>query len=149
MATKPRHLKTPLQLWIADNRKEKGLTPGDLARLTGVTEDTARGWESRGSPSEDAIAILERTFGKPAPRDAGAGAPGGDVAAAIDRQTAVLAQLAETSRQQATLMAALLAHLTASEPVDPAIGDRAAAFLSSLGAPQPLPTAPATPRGRP
>lgn len=63
MATKARHLKTPLQLWIADQRKAHGLTPGDLAALTGVSEDTARGWESRGRPSEDAIAVLERRSG--------------------------------------------------------------------------------------
>ena len=42
MATKPRHLKTPLQLWIADHRKALELSSLDLANLTGVTEDTAR-----------------------------------------------------------------------------------------------------------
>lgn len=56
-----------MQLWVGDNRKALGLTPADIAGLTGVTEDTARGWESRGSPSQDAVAILERRFGKPAP----------------------------------------------------------------------------------
>jgi transcriptional regulator with XRE-family HTH domain len=69
MATKPRHLKTPVQLWIGDKRKDLGLTPGDIATLTGVSEDTARGWESRGRPSQEAIAILERRFGEPAPAD--------------------------------------------------------------------------------
>ncbi len=69
MATKPRHLKTPLQLWIVDNRKRLGLTPADLARLTDVTPDTARGWESRGAPSADALAILVRTFGVPLPEE--------------------------------------------------------------------------------
>jgi DNA-binding transcriptional regulator YiaG len=63
MATKPRHLKTPIQLWVADNRKRLGLTPADLAALTGVTVDTARGWESRGAPSQDAIETLTRRFG--------------------------------------------------------------------------------------
>lgn len=82
MATKSRHLKTPLQLWIADNRKRVGLSPADLGRLTGVTEDTARGWESRGRPSEDALAVLERRFGEPAPREAGQAATG-DLAAAL------------------------------------------------------------------
>lgn len=96
MATKPRHLKTALQLWIADERKARGETPGDLARLTSVTEDTARGWESRGAPSADALAILERHFGKAAPRAEGAST--GDVAAAIDRQTAVLSALVDELR---------------------------------------------------
>lgn len=81
MATKSRHLKTALQLWISDERKARGETPGDLARLTGVTDDTARGWESRGAPSADALAVLERHFGKPAPRLESA--PSGDLATAI------------------------------------------------------------------
>lgn len=87
MATKARHLKTPLQLWIADNRKAKGLAPADLAQATGVTTDTARGWESRGAPSQDALSVLERVFGVSAPVGQ---APVGDTAAivaAIDRLT--------------------------------------------------------------
>lgn len=67
MATKARHLKTPMQLWVADNRKRLGLSSADLATLTEVTTDTARGWESRGSPSQDAVDILVRRFGVPAP----------------------------------------------------------------------------------
>ena len=67
MATKPRYLKTPVQLWIADNRLGLGLTPRDIADLTGVSESTARGWESRGRPSQEALAILERQFGEKAP----------------------------------------------------------------------------------
>lgn len=67
MATKARYLKTPIQLWVADNRKRLGLTPADLAAWTGVTEDTARGWESRGAPSQDAIEELTRRFGQKPP----------------------------------------------------------------------------------
>jgi transcriptional regulator with XRE-family HTH domain len=96
MATKSRHLKTPTQLWIADNRKRLGLTPHDLAVLTGVTDDTARAWESRGKPSEDALRLLEQRFGQPRPSDA-TDLPSGDLATliraqteAIDRQTAML-----------------------------------------------------------
>jgi transcriptional regulator with XRE-family HTH domain len=104
VATKPRHLKTPTQLWIADNRKRLGLTPGDLARLTGVTEDTARGWESRGKPSQDAMDVLVRTFGVPAPDDMAG--PGSDatlpgLAALIASQaelTAAIRELAEALR---------------------------------------------------
>ena len=95
MATKSRHLKTPLQLWVADNRKRLGLAPKDLASMTGVTEDTARGWESRGKPSEDAIAILERRFGQPVPADT-AQAVAGDNSAlirALEMQTAALTVL--------------------------------------------------------
>jgi transcriptional regulator with XRE-family HTH domain len=100
VATKPRHLKTPTQLWIADNRKRLGLAPGDLARLTGVTEDTARGWESRGKPSQDAMDVLVRTFGVPAPDDMAG--PGSDatlpglaalIVAALDRQTTALEEI--------------------------------------------------------
>lgn len=86
MATKARHKKTAMQLWVVDNRKRLGLDPADLALLTGVSEDTARGWESRGRPSDEAIVRLEQRFGVPAPRQDEAGA--GDsvaIAAAIDR----------------------------------------------------------------
>ena len=92
VATKARHLKTPLQLWIADNRKRLSLEPADLARLTGVTEATVRGWESRGRPSEDALAVLERRFGLAAPREAQASGYGSDVALAIREQTAALVE---------------------------------------------------------
>jgi transcriptional regulator with XRE-family HTH domain len=68
---KPRHQKTATQLWVADNRKRLGETPADLARLTGVTTDTARGWESRGSPGPDAIRVLEVHFGVSAPVGSG------------------------------------------------------------------------------
>lgn len=97
MATKPRHLKTAIQLWVGDQRKAGGYTSKDLADWTGVTVDTARGWESRGRPSEDAIAILERKFGKQAPRGE-AGAVPGDQAAiveAIDRNTRMLSAVLE------------------------------------------------------
>lgn len=69
MATKPRYEKSPIQLWIVDNRRERNMTPADIARLTGVTEATARGWESRGRPSDEALAVLERHFGVKAPAD--------------------------------------------------------------------------------
>lgn len=88
-----------MQLWVADNRKRLGLTPLDIARLTGVTVDTARGWESRGAPNQDAIDVLVRRFGVPAP--AGSGASDGpdlagllarleDQAKAIDRLAAAI-----------------------------------------------------------
>lgn len=102
MATKARHLKAPGQLWVADNRKRLGLTPADLATLTGVSIDTARGWESRGRPSEDAIGILERRFGVAFPRDEQAGGSQAELiaalrdhTAALDRQTARMADLLE------------------------------------------------------
>ena len=99
MATKARHLKTPMQLWIADNRKRLKEEPADLARLTSVTVDTARGWESRGRPSEDAIAILERHFGQPAPR-AEREAPQDELVAAIRDQTAAITALIEELRAE-------------------------------------------------
>lgn len=70
---KPRHQKTRMQLWVADNRKRLGETPEDLARLTGVTAPTVRAWESRGNPGEDAIRVLERHFGEAAPIERGRG----------------------------------------------------------------------------
>ena len=100
MATKARHLKTPLQLWVADNRKRLGLSPADLAQLTGVTTDTARGWESRGRPSEDAISVLERRFGTRAPREEQASGGGmAELVAAIRDQTAAISELVAELRQ--------------------------------------------------
>jgi transcriptional regulator with XRE-family HTH domain len=93
MATKPRYMKTPLQLWIVDHRKRLGLTPGDLATMTGVTEDTARGWESRGQPSEEALAILQRRFGEPIPANRETPADQGALIAALDRQTKAIEAL--------------------------------------------------------
>lgn len=95
MATKSRHLKTAIQLWVADRRKAGGYTSADLAKWTGVSVDTARGWESRGRPSEDAIAELERRFGESAPRD-DAGAVGQEaVLAAIRENTAAVNALVQ------------------------------------------------------
>lgn len=124
MATKARHLKTPLQLWIADERKARGETPTDLARLTGVTEDTARGWESRGAPSADALAVLERHFGKPAPSSREPG-QSGDMAGlvvamtrALEAQTRALTLLASqvsaarsTAEQERAALTDMLADL--------------------------------------
>lgn len=88
MATKPRYLKTPIQLWVGDNRRDLGLTSADLAALTGVTEDTARGWESRGRPSEDALLILQRRFGKPIPDErSDVAADQAALVTALDRQS--------------------------------------------------------------
>jgi transcriptional regulator with XRE-family HTH domain len=129
VATKPRHLKTPTQLWIADNRKRLGLTPGDLARLTGVTEDTARGWESRGKPSQDAMDVLVRTFGVPAPDDMAG--PGSDatlpgLAALIASQaelTAAIRELAEALRGSVPELDPLVQEAReAIRAVDPAAG---------------------------
>lgn len=129
MATKPRHLKTPVQLWVADNRKRLGLTSDDLAKWTGVTTDTARGWESRGRPSQDALDELVRKFGVPAPDDM-AGPPGdGGLAALIERQTVAM-------EKQAEALSALVAlaqkadedrdaRLTELEAVVQALGERA------------------------
>lgn len=69
MATKPRHKKTDTQLWVYDNAKRLGLTDQDLARATGVEPGTARSWFSRGKPNADAVPILERLFGRPAPQE--------------------------------------------------------------------------------
>lgn len=93
MATKPRHRKTETQLWVYDNAKRLGLTEDDLARATGVQPGTARSWFSRGKPNADAISILEKLFGRPAPRDEEPSGLGGDVAAAIRAQTDVLTQV--------------------------------------------------------
>lgn len=97
---KPRIKKTAMQLWVADNRKRLTETPADIARLTGVTVDTARAWESRGSPNEDAIRVLERHFGVPAPTEAGG--MGDTQPAGLDRlleqlaaQTAAITRLAQ------------------------------------------------------
>ena len=95
---KPRHQKTATQLWVADNRKRLGETPADLARLTGVTTDTARGWESRGSPGEDALLVLERHFGVPRPTErSGDGSTTAGLSALIerlDKQAAAIDRLA-------------------------------------------------------
>jgi transcriptional regulator with XRE-family HTH domain len=115
MATKSRHLKTPTQLWIADNRKRLGLSSLDLATLTGVSEDTARGWESRGRPSEDALVILERRFGVPRPDDDGQSVGvNADLVAAMDRQTAAI-------ERQTAVMEALLSRLAGLQVPDPAM----------------------------
>lgn len=98
VATKPRHRKTAMQLWVADNRKALGKTSLEIATATGVTEDTARGWESRGSPGEDAITVLERLFGKPAPRDASAVGDQGALVTALTRQTEAIEALVEEMR---------------------------------------------------
>lgn len=133
VATKARHLKTPVQLWIADNRKRLNLSSLDLAKLTGVTEDTARGWESRGRPSEDALAILARTFGQPAPD-----AP----SVQVEDQSALIAAIADlvaemrlTREEQArwnrgveeTLAAVLQARKPATPTVDRGLRRRAGA----------------------
>jgi hypothetical protein len=95
MATKARHLKTPIQLWVADQRKAGGYSSQDLADWTGVVMDTARGWESRGRPSEDALDILERKFGVKAPRDLADAPPVDqfDLASAIRDQTKAITDL--------------------------------------------------------
>lgn len=93
VATKARHLKTPTQLWVVDNRKRLGLEPADLAQLTGVSEDTARGWESRGKPSEDALVLLERRFGVPRPKEEASPADQSGIIDAIDRLTAAVARI--------------------------------------------------------
>ena len=102
MATKPRHEKTPTQLWVADNRKRLGLTPRDLAEMTGVTEDTARGWESRGKPSQDAIDILTRRFGVKPPDDraspAGSDTLSAGLVAQLQAQTEAINALVEELR---------------------------------------------------
>jgi hypothetical protein len=110
MATKARHKKTAIQLWVADNRKAGGYSSADLAAWTGVTTDTARGWESRGRPGEDAIAILERKFGKPAPggEDRSLGDQS-DLAAAIRENTAMLERV----------LTALMDRLPPSSPQPP------------------------------
>lgn len=100
MATKPRHLKTPIQLWVYDNAKRLNLKDADLARATGVEPGTARSWFSRGNPNADAIPILERLFGKPAPREETGPSTTGEAGIlamalerAIDRQTQMFAEL--------------------------------------------------------
>lgn len=64
-------------------------------------------------------------------------------------ERAVLAaeRQAAAAEAQTILMAQLVAHLTGSSPVDPAAGDRAAAFLAQLASRQPLPASPATLQG--
>jgi transcriptional regulator with XRE-family HTH domain len=93
MATKPRYMKTPIQLWIGDRRRELGLTSADIAAMTGVSEDTARGWESRGRPSEEALAVLQRRFGEPVPADRETPADQAALIAALDRQTKAMEAL--------------------------------------------------------
>jgi transcriptional regulator with XRE-family HTH domain len=117
VATKARHLKTPVQLWIADNRKRLGLSSADLANLTGVSEDTARGWESRGAPAEDRLVLLEHRFGSPAPRhEASAGDQTALVEAIGDLVEEVRAEREERQRWQRayveTLRAALAGQLS-------------------------------------
>lgn len=96
---KPRRDKTPIQLWVLDNRKRLKEESSDLAKLVGVTTDTARGWESRGRPSEDAIRILERHFDVAAPvagasGDTPAPADLSDLYAKLDAQADAINELA-------------------------------------------------------
>ena len=119
MATKPRHLKTPLQLWIADHRKALELSSLDLANLTGVTEDTARGWESRGRPSQDAIEKLEKRFGEPAPEgDRPIGV--GDQAALVDAIRDLVDELRLSRIRQESFDEQVLALLAAATGGSPA-----------------------------
>jgi hypothetical protein len=95
-----------MQLWVMDNRKRLSESSADLARLTGVTLDTARAWESRGAPSADAIAILERHFGRPAPT---AGAPSGDTPQGVPAAyLKAVNELVEIVRVQNALLIRLL-----------------------------------------
>lgn len=110
MASKARALKTPIQLWVADERKRLGMKPADIARLTGVTEATARGWESQGRPGQDAIAILERTFGSSAPDNERGEAPS-DLASAIRDQTRAINELVDALRPMAGPLAQQVADL--------------------------------------
>lgn len=98
MATKPRHQKTETQLWVYDNAKRLGLTEVDLAKATDVQPGTARSWFSRGKPNADAIPILERLFGRPAPAEDHA--PDSDQAAVI----AALDRLRESVDAQTRLL---------------------------------------------
>lgn len=140
VATKSRLLKTAMQLWVADNRKRLGLKPHDLAVLTGVTDDTARAWESRGQPSEDALVILERRFGVPRPRE---DAPTGDMAALIAALTAHTAALHDSASGKAytpipeveslaTAIAALTTELQAARTAREAYEARLRAVESEL-----------------
>lgn len=115
MATKARYLKTPVQLWVADNRKRLGLTPRDIADLTGVTEDTARGWESRGSPSQEAIEVLTRRFGEKPPTMAGPSR--GDTESGL---ADLIAQLIEEQRETRAMLREVLDRLGARS-VDQAV----------------------------
>lgn len=99
MATKPRSRKTETQLWVYDNAKRLGLSDADLGRATGVEPGTARAWFSRGKPNADAIAALERLFGRPAPIEDEPAGIGGDVAAAIRDQTAALTSAIQVLQQ--------------------------------------------------
>jgi hypothetical protein len=110
VATKARHLKTPLQLWIADHRKAASLTSADLAAWTGVSVDTARGWESRGRPSEDALSILERRFGQPAPRSE-TPTDQSAIVAAIDRLREAVERQTEEQGRGMTALAEVLGDL--------------------------------------
>jgi transcriptional regulator with XRE-family HTH domain len=89
----PRHLKHPIALWIIDSRREMTppLKPADIARVIGVTEATARAWETARAgqttrlPSADNLDAMSRLFGRPAP---GRSQPTDtDLAAAIRDQT--------------------------------------------------------------
>jgi hypothetical protein len=141
MATKARHLKTPVQLWIGDKRREFGLIPRDIAALTGVSEDTARGWESRGRPSQEALAILERRFGEAAPPER-------------NEYVGNLAELSSAVRELIVALRELVAEIRRNRLSEPAVdvsGAQEAGFAEGLrrGQTPPIDAAPDTPSPSP
>lgn len=105
VATKPRHRKTPIQLWVFDHLSGSKALVEEIAREAGVSVDTVRGWQSRGRPSEDAIRIMERRFGEAAPTEDQPPADLSGVVAAIDRLTvAIERQTAERSEWERALI---------------------------------------------
>jgi DNA-binding XRE family transcriptional regulator len=67
MARKP---KSPLALWLAEQRKAHGETPEDVARVVDRSPATIRAWEAGRPPrgADASIVVLERHWGSVAPK---------------------------------------------------------------------------------
>jgi transcriptional regulator with XRE-family HTH domain len=92
--------KSAVSAWIVEqrNRQDPAWKSEELARRLGVAESTVRGWESGRTISDANLIALERLFGVEAPGGRADQPGGGDVAAAIDRQTDVMRELLDEFR---------------------------------------------------
>lgn len=93
--------KPALSQWIADNRKRMGWKAETLAerlREAGyeAADTTVRTWEAGRSPRPETIAAMERLFDSSAPADEVG--VGGEIAAALDRQSSAIEALVEELR---------------------------------------------------
>lgn len=93
--------KPPFSAWLSAERRRHGLKVDEVARRLRelgfpAEESTYRTWEAGRRPAQETVVALERMFGTAAPGEDAAAQ--GDVAAAIDRQTAVITALVDELR---------------------------------------------------